>query len=45
MTEAATGAFLQKKKGILKDFAKFRGKNLCQSLFFNNAAVVDLQLY
>ena len=23
------------KKGVLRDFAKFTGKNLCQSLFFN----------
>ena len=24
------------KKGVLKNFAKFTGKHLCQSLFFNN---------
>ena len=23
------------KKGVLKNFAKFTGKHLCQSLFFN----------
>ena len=26
------------KKGILKNFTKFTGKHLCQSLFFNKAA-------
>ena len=26
------------KKGILEDFAKFTGKHLCQSLFFNKFA-------
>ena len=26
------------KKGVLKDFAKFTGKNLCQRLFFNKVA-------
>ena len=26
------------KKGILKNFAKFTGKHLCQSLFFNKVA-------
>ena len=26
------------KKGVLKNFAKFTGKNLCQSLFFNKVA-------
>ena len=25
------------KKGVLKNFAKFTGKHLCQSLFFNKA--------
>ena len=24
------------KKGVLRNFAKFTGKHLCQSLFFNN---------
>ena len=24
------------RKGVLRNFAKFRGKHLCQSLFFNN---------
>ena len=27
-----------RKKGVLRNFAKFRGKHLCQSLFFNKAA-------
>ena len=31
------------KKGVLGKFAKFTGKHLCQSLFFNNVA--GLQLY
>ena len=26
------------KKGVLRDFAKFTGKPLCQSLFFNKVA-------
>ena len=26
------------KKGVLTNFAKFTGKHLCQSLFFNNVA-------
>ena len=27
------------KKGVLRNFAKFTGKHLCQSLFFNKIAV------
>ena len=26
------------KKGVLRNFAKFMGKRLCQSLFFNKVA-------
>ena len=26
------------EKGVFKDFAKFTGKHLCRSLFFNNVA-------
>ena len=26
------------KKGVLRNFAKFTGKHLCQTLFFNNIA-------
>ena len=26
------------KKGVLRDFTKFTGKDLCQSLFFNKVA-------
>ena len=26
------------RKGVLRNFAKFTGKNLCQSLFFNKVA-------
>ena len=32
------------KKGVLESFAKFRGKHLCQSLFFNKVAGL-MQLY
>ena len=28
------------KKGVLGNFTKFTGKNLCQSLFFNKVAVL-----
>ena len=28
------------RKGILRNFAKFTGKHLCQSLFFNKVAGV-----
>ena len=27
-----------RKKGVLESFAKFTGKHLCQSIFFNKAA-------
>ena len=37
MTEAATRGVLL-KKGVLRNFAKFTGKHLCQSLFFNKVA-------
>ena len=30
------------KKGVLKNFAKFTGKHLCQSLFFNKVAGLRL---
>ena len=29
------------KKGVLKNFAKFTGKYLCQSLFFNKVATLS----
>ena len=32
------------KKGVLRNFAKFTGKHLCQSLFFNNVAGALLDL-
>ena len=32
-------------KGVLKKFAKFTGKHLCQSLDFNKVAGLSLQLY
>ena len=32
------------KKAVLKTFAKFTGKHLCQSLFFNKVTGCDLQL-
>ena len=28
------------RKGVLKDFAKFTGKHLCQTLFFNKEAAL-----
>ena len=31
------------KKGVLRYYAKFTGKNLCQSLFFNNVAGLRLK--
>ena len=27
------------KKGVLRNFAKFTGKHMCQRLFFNKVAV------
>ena len=38
------------KKGVLKNFAKFTGKHLCQSLFFNKVTArvslfIKLQAY
>ena len=30
------------KKGVLRNFAKFTGKHLCQSLFFNKVAGLSL---
>ena len=33
------------KVSVLKNLAKFIGKHLCQSLFFNKVAGLDLQLY
>ena len=38
MSEAATGATIY--KNVLKNYEKFTGKHLCQSLFFNK--VTDL---
>ena len=38
-TEAATGGVLY-KKSVLKNFAKFTEKHLCQSLFFDKVAVL-----
>ena len=36
-TEVSTRGVLQ-KKGVLRNFTKFTGKHLCQSLFFNKVA-------
>ena len=49
ITEAATRGVLY-KKGVLRNFTKFTGKHLCQSLFFNKVAgprpdVTDLVYY
>ena len=38
-SEAAIGGVLQGvRKGVLRNFAKFTGKHLCQSFFFNKVA-------
>ena len=31
------------KKGVLRNFAKFTGKQMCERLFFNNVAGLFLQ--
>ena len=33
------------KKGVLRNFAQFKGKHLCQSIFFNKVAGRRLQIY
>ena len=33
------------KKGVLRNFTKFTGKHLCQSLFFNKVAVIKKRLW
>ena len=33
------------KKGVLKNFGKFAGKHLCQSLFFNKVAALQAWLW
>ena len=43
-TKAAT-ADVVLKAGVLKNFAKFTGKHLCQRPFFNNVVGLSLQLY
>ena len=43
LLEATTGGVFC-KKGILRNFAKFTGKHLCQSLFFNKVAGVTYML-
>ena len=42
--KADIGGFL-KRKGILKNFAKFTGKHPCQGLFFNEFEGLILKLY
>ena len=32
-------------KGVLRNFEKFTGKHMCQSLFFNKVGGSSLQLY
>ena len=39
LVETVTGGVFF-KNGVLKNFAKFIGKHLCQNLFFNNPAVL-----
>ena len=43
LTEAATEVFCQ--KSVRNNFAKFKGKHLGQSLFFNKVEGLSLQLY
>ena len=33
------------RKGVLRNFAKFTGKHLCQSFFFNDVSRFSLQLH
>ena len=33
------------KKGVLRNFAKFTGKHLCQSLFLNKVAVLRFKIW
>ena len=33
------------KKGVFEDYAKFTGKHLYQSLFFNKVAGLSLQIF
>ena len=33
------------RKDVYRNFAKFTGKHLCQSLFFNKIAGLSLQIY
>ena len=33
------------KKGVLRNFAKFTGKHMCQNLFFIKVAGLSVQLY
>ena len=33
------------RKGVLRNFGKFTGKNLCHNFFFNKVAGLGLQLY
>ena len=40
--DAATGGFL--KKTVFRNFAKFKGKSLCHSVFLNKVASVQLYL-
>ena len=41
--KAATGGVLQKRYS--KSFAKFKGRHLCQKLFFNKVEGLGLQIY
>ena len=40
--EAATGGVLL-RKGVLRNFAKFAGKHLCQSLYFNKVETLKIE--
>ena len=43
LTEAVAQGFC--KKVVLRNFAKFTGKHLCQSLFFNKVANLPVTLF
>ena len=42
ISEADAGGVLKKKKGVLRNFAKFTGKHLCLIIFFDSVAGVSL---
>ena len=45
MTDRSSRPELFYKKGVMRNFAKFTGKHVCQSLFFNKVAGLIEQLW